>query len=129
MPKQKFYAQKDVQTMDIIFLNGMAVETLVGVFEWERQKKQKLMLDVTVGIASNANRQDDLGNTISYADIAALVRDDVGGQQFQLLETVAEHTAQLILAQNGVLEVTVKVVKPGILSGIKEVGIQITRQK
>ncbi|UOO91516.1 MULTISPECIES: dihydroneopterin aldolase [Vitreoscilla] len=115
--------------MDIIFLNGMGVETLVGVFEWERQKKQKLMLDVTVGMASNENRQDDLGNTISYADIAHLVRDDLQGQQFQLLETVAEHTAQLILAQTGVLEVTVKVVKPGILSGIKEVGIQITRQK
>lgn len=114
--------------MDIIFLNGMQVETLVGVYEWERQLPQKLLLDVQVGMAENQHRQDDLNQTISYAEIADLVRTDLAEQGFQLLESVAEHIAGLLLAQNGVLEVTVKVVKPGILSGIREVGIQIRRQ-
>ena len=129
MTKRKFYAEKDVPTMDMIFLNGMSVETLVGVYEWERQKKQTLVLDLSVGIAPNHQRADQLHETISYADIAQLVREQLSHQTFQLLESIAQYTADLLLQQASVLEVTVKVVKPGILSGVKEVGIQITRRK
>lgn len=114
--------------MDIIFLNGMKVETLVGVYKWERQQTQTLLMDLQVGIASNHERQDDLNLTVSYADIAALVREELAKQSFQLLESIAEHIASVLLALNSVEEVTIKIVKPGILSGIKEVGIQITRR-
>ena len=127
MPKRKFYAEKVLGTMDIIFLNGMAVETLVGVYEWERQHSQTLYLDLQVGIAANSQRNDDLNLTLSYADIAHIVRTELAVQTFQLLESVGEHIAQVLLQQAGVLEVTVKVMKPGILAGVREVGIQITR--
>ncbi len=128
MPKRKFYAEKVLGTMDIIFLNGMAVETLVGVYEWERQHSQTLYLDLQVGIAENSQRNDDLNLTLSYADIAACVRSEMAAQSFQLLESVGEHIATVLLQQAGVMEVTVKVVKPGILPGVREVGIQITRK-
>ena len=128
MPKRKFYAEKVLGTMDIIFLNGMAVETLVGVYEWERQHSQTLYLDLQVGIAENSQRNDDLNLTLSYADIAMCVRKELALQTFQLLESVGEHVAEVLLQQAGVLQVTVKVTKPGILAGVREVGIQITRK-
>ena len=115
--------------MDIIFLNGMAVETVVGVYEWERQQPQKLLVDISVGILENQDREDDLRATLSYADIAQLVRDDMATQRLQLLESVAERIAELLLAHAFVQEATIKVVKPGILPASKEVGIQITRRK
>ena len=114
--------------MDIIFLNGMAVETLVGVYEWERQHSQTLYLDLQVGIVENSQRNDDLNLTLSYADIATYVRKELALQTFQLLESVGEHVAEVLLQQAGVLQVTVKVTKPGILAGVREVGIQITRK-
>ena len=128
MPKRKFYAEKVLGTMDIIFLNGMAVETLVGVYEWERQHSQTLYLDLQVGIVENSQRNDDLNLTLSYADIATCVRKELALQTFQLLESVGEHVAEVLLQQVGVLQVTVKVIKPGILAGVREVGIQITRK-
>ena len=128
MPKRKFYAEKVLGTMDIIFLNGMAVETLVGVYEWERQHSQTLYLDLQVGIVENSQRNDDLKLTLSYADIATCVRKELALQTFQLLESVGEHVAEVLLQQAGVLQVTVKVTKPGILAGVREVGIQITRK-
>ena len=128
MPKRKFYAEKVLGTMDIIFLNGMAVETLVGVYEWERQHSQTLYLDLQVGIVENSQRNDDLNLTLSYADIATSVRKELALQTFQLLESVGEHVAEVLLQQAGVLQVTVKVTKPGILAGVREVGIQITRK-
>ena len=128
MPKRKFYAEKVLGTMDIIFLNGMAVETLVGVYEWERQHSQTLYLDLQVGIVENSQRNDDLNLTLSYADIATCVRKELALQTFQLLESVGEHVAEVLLQQVGVLQVTVKVTKPGILAGVREVGIQITRK-
>ena len=128
MPKRKFYAEKVLGTMDIIFLNGMAVETLVGVYEWERQHSQTLYLDLQVGIVENSQRNDDLNLTLSYADIATCVRKELALQTFQLLESIGEHVAEVLLQQAGVLQVTVKVTKPGILAGVREVGIQITRK-
>ena len=128
MPKRKFYAEKVLGTMDIIFLNGMAVETLVGVYEWERQHSQTLYLDLQVGIVENSQRNDDLNLTLSYADIATSVRKELALQTFQLLESVGEHVAEVLLQHAGVLQVTVKVTKPGILAGVREVGIQITRK-
>ena len=128
MPKRKFYAEKVLGTMDIIFLNGMAVETLVGVYEWERQHSQTLYLDLQVGIVENSQRNDDLNLTLSYADIATCVRKELALQTFQLLESVGEHVAEVLLQQAGVLQVTVKVTKPGILAGVREVGIQFTRK-
>ena len=128
MPKRKFYAEKVLGTMDIIFLNGMAVETLVGVYEWERQHSQTLYLDLQVGIVENSQRNDDLNLTLSYADIATCVRKELALQTFQLLESVGEYVAEVLLQQAGVLQVTVKVTKPGILAGVREVGIQITRK-
>ncbi len=127
MPKRKFYAEKVLGTMDIIFLNGMAVETLVGVYDWERQHSQTLYLDLQVGIAANSQRNDDLSRTLSYADIAQIVRTEMAAQSFQLLESVGEHIAQVLLQQAGVLQVSIKVMKPGILPGVREVGIHITR--
>ena len=125
MPKRKFYAEKVLGTMDIIFLNGMAVETLVGVYEWERQHSQTLYLDLQVGIVENSQRNDDLNLTLSYADIAACVRSELAVQSFQLLESVGEHIAVVLLQQTGVVEVTVKVVKPETAMN-KEASIKLT---
>ena len=88
--------------MDKIFLRGMKADTLIGVYDWERERPQTLILDLDIGIPE---------------------------QSFLLLESLAEHIAKLILDNFGALSVRVRIIKPGILPDVKEVGIEIERSK
>lgn len=114
--------------MDTLFLHGLKAETLIGVYDWEREHRQTLLLDVDIGTdARAAGRSDDIGDTIHYGEVAAVLRQNLAQQQFLLLEALAEHVAQLLLEDFGALWVRVRVVKPGILPQVREVGIQIER--
>ncbi|MBI0158543.1 dihydroneopterin aldolase [Snodgrassella alvi] len=115
--------------MDTIFLHGMTAQTLIGVYQWERQQQQTLLLDVDIGTDfQQAAQSDNIDDTIHYARVADDLREALAEQEFLLLEALAEYVAQFILNRYGALWVRVKVVKPGILAGIKEVGVQIERR-
>ncbi len=114
--------------MDTIFLHGMKAETLIGVYDWERKNKQTLLLDVDIGVAGKSAVSDDIDDTVHYADVCDTVRRSLAEQRFQLLEALAEHVADLILQDFNALFVRVRVVKPGILPNVREVGVVIERQ-
>lgn len=115
--------------MDKIFLHGMKADTLIGVYDWERQHKQTLILDLDIGIPSRAAVSDQIDDTIHYGEVCQAIRNSLHNQQFLLLETLAEHIAQMVLEDFSALFVRVKVVKPGILSGVREVGVEIERHR
>lgn len=115
--------------MDKIFLHGMKAETLIGLYDWERGQKQTLVLDVVVGIREKSAAGDDIGDTVHYADLCEAIRSSLKNQQFLLLETLAEHVAGLILSDFGALWVRVRIVKPGILPDVREVGVEIERSR
>ena len=114
--------------MDQIFLHGFKVDTLIGVYAWEREQPQSLLLDLDIGLPdSEAGRSDDIADTIHYGEVALALRADLARQQFLLLEALAEHVAKLIQTDFGAPWVRVSVVKPGILPNVAKVGVCIER--
>ncbi|WP_028537233.1 dihydroneopterin aldolase [Paludibacterium yongneupense] len=114
--------------MDIIFLREMRAETIIGVYEWERINPQTIELDLDIGIPSEtACHSDNIGDTIHYAQVAECVRTALAEQHFLLIEALAEFIAQLIRDTFGAPWVRVSVSKPGILPGVRQVGVLIER--
>ena len=114
--------------MDKIFLLGMKADTLIGVYDWEREQMQTLLLDLDIGVAEQSAASDHIDDTIHYGDVCEAVRQSLREQSFLLLEALAEHIAELILQDFGALWVRVRVVKPGILANVREVGVEIERR-
>jgi len=114
--------------MDIIFLNAVKVETKLGVPEWERMTPQVVLLDLEIAMPNNKSCQTDkIKDTIDYGVVVARIREALAENSFQLVEALAEHVCQLILKEFGAPRVKVKVAKPGILPGVKQLGVIIER--
>ena len=115
--------------MDKIFLHCMKADTLIGVYDWEREHLQTLILDLDIGIPEKAALSDDIGDTVHYGELCEAIRSSLKNQNFLLIEMLAEHVANLVLQDFNTLWVRVKIVKPGISDGVKEVGVEIERSK
>lgn len=116
--------------MDIIFLEQVKVQTKLGVPAWERMLPQTIILDIEIGYdLSNAGKSDAIADTIDYGAVVGRIRETLTDNSFQLVEALAEHVCQLILKEFGALSVKIKVAKPGILPGLKALGVIITRGK
>lgn len=115
--------------MDKVFLRGMKAETLIGFYEWERGRLQTLLLDLDIGVAEKPAASDNIDDTVHYGEVCETVRSSLREQRFLLLEMLAEHVANLILQDFGALWVRVRIVKPGILPDVKEVGVEIERSR
>lgn len=114
--------------MDIIYLQEVKVETRLGVPEWERLLPQTIVLDIELAMPhSRACQSDAIEDTIDYAQIVARIRQTLAERDFRLVEALAEHVCQLILEEFGTHWVKVKVGKPGILPGVKQLGVMIER--
>ena len=111
--------------MDKIFLHGLKADTLIGVYEWERKQPQTLLIDLDIGLPPR--RADDDGSTVHYGEVCEAVRNSLETRGFHLLETLAEHIASLILNDFSAAWVKVRLVKPGILPDVREVGVEIER--
>jgi len=116
--------------MDIIFLNEIKVETKLGVPDWERMTPQTVLLDIEIAMPNSKScKTDKITDTIDYGAVVARVRQTLTENSFQLVEALAEHVCQLILKEFGAPWVKVKVAKPGILPGVKQLGVTIERGK
>ena len=116
--------------MDTIFLSDLKVETKLGVPEWERMTPQTVLLDVEIAMPSSKSCQTDaIEDTIDYGIVVARIRQTLTENSFQLVEALAEHVCQLILKEFGAPWVKIKVSKPGILPGVKQLGVMIERAK
>ena len=113
--------------MDKIFLHGMKADTLIGVYDWEREQQQTLILDLDIGTAARSGASDSIDDTIHSGDVCDAVRQSLSNQTFLLLEALAEYVAELLIQDFGALWVRVRVVKPGILPNVREVGMEIER--
>ena len=114
--------------MDIVYIEGLRVDTVIGVYDWERTIQQTVVIDLqmTTDIALAA-RDDDLAFTLDYGAIADRVTAFVAASRFQLLESLAEAIASLVLAEFAVDTVKLKLGKPGAVSNATDVGVIIKR--
>ena len=114
--------------MDVIFLEQVKVQAQLGVPAWERLLPQTILLDIEIGYdLSKAGKSDGIADTIDYGAVVNRIRDSLSKHSFQLVEALAEHVSQLILHEFGALRVKIKVAKPGILPGLKALGVMIER--
>ena len=113
--------------MDKIFLHGLKADTLIGVYAWERKQLQTLLIDLDIGLPPRRADDDDIGSTVHYGEVCDTVRNSLEPRRFPLLATLAEHIASLILNDFPAAWVKVRLVKPGILPDVREVGVEIER--
>jgi dihydroneopterin aldolase len=115
-------------SMDIIYLHDLKVDCIIGIWEWERRTTQTLTihLDMAVDI-KRAAASDAITDTLDYKSVAKAVRALVGGSQFQLVETLTEKIAELIMAEFKVPWVRVKLNKKGAIRGATDVGVILER--
>ena len=114
--------------MDIIFLHDLKVETIIGIWEWERKIRQTVSIDLDMSTdIRKAAATDSVDDTLNYKSVAKRVQAFVGESSFQLVETLAEKIAALVLDEFEVSWVKVRVNKPGAIRGARDVGVQIER--
>lgn len=124
------YRKPDTEwsNMDIIFIRKLLLETAIGVHQWEREQRRVLRLDLELGTDIRAAAaSDDLRQTLDYQAIADAVRSLVAQRQVQLLETLAEEIAALLLQQFPVRWLRLRLQKHGVPSGATAAGILIER--
>ena len=116
--------------MDIVFIRELKVDTVVGIYDWERRIRQNVVLDLDMGTdIGKAAKSDRIEDTLDYKAVAKRVAQFVGAAEFQLVETLAEKIAELVMQEFKVHWIKVTLHKPGAVSGSKSVGIIIERGK
>ncbi|MEK6749666.1 MAG: dihydroneopterin aldolase [Pseudomonadota bacterium] len=113
---------------DIVYLRDLKVATVIGIFAWERAIRQKVSIDLEM--ASDVRRAaatDTIADALDYKSIAKRVIQFVGDSEFQLVETLAERLAELLLREYSIPWVRLRVSKPGAIRGAHDVGVVIER--
>ena len=114
--------------MDIIFLSDLRVDTVIGIWEWERKIKQTVSIELEMAAdIRKAAASDSVDDTLNYKSVAKRVQQFVGDSSYQLVETLAEKIAALVIDEFDVPWVRVRINKPGAIRGARDVGIVIER--
>jgi len=114
--------------MDIVFLRELRIETVIGIYDWEREIKQPLVLDLEMGTdVRKGAATDRIEDALDYKAVAKRLIQFVGESRFQLVETMAERCAEIILNEFNVPWVRLSVNKIGAVTGARDVGVLIER--
>lgn len=120
----------EVTTMDKIILEDLQIDTVIGVYDWERQIRQLISLDLEMSVdISRAARSDLVGDTLDYKQVAKRLIQYVRDSRFELVETLVERVAQIVLYEFDVAEARVRLNKPGAVRYSRTAGIEITRRR
>jgi 7,8-dihydroneopterin aldolase/epimerase/oxygenase len=116
--------------MDKIFIHALKTEAIIGIFDWERQVKQTVIVDLEFSAdVRKAALSDSIEDTLNYKRVAKRVLAFVEGSQFHLVETLAEHIAMLLLEDFGLAWVRISLSKPGAIRSSRDVGVLVERDR
>lgn len=116
--------------MDIIFIRELRIQTIIGVYAWEREAPRTLLIDLDLGTdISPAAGSDQLDHTLDYAKVTQRITECAAQWNYQLVETLGERIAELVLREFGVCWLRLCLRKPGAIPNAREVGILIERGK
>lgn len=114
--------------MDIVFIEDLRIETVIGIYDWERKIRQVVALDLEMAFDNRtAAASDSIDDTLNYKAVGKRLIAFVEASSFQLVETLAERCAGIVLDEFGVKWLRLRVSKPGALRGSKAVGVVIER--
>jgi len=115
---------------DIIFLGGLTTECIIGIWDWERRVKQKIVLDIEMAAdIRKAAASDHIDDTLDYKRVSKRLLQFVGDSQFQLVETLTERIAEIVVTEFDVPWVRVRLNKQGAIRGSRDVGILVERRR
>ena len=114
--------------MDTVYVHGLTVDTVIGIFDWEREIRQTVVLDVEMAVdISPSAATEDIDRTVSYKDVSDRLTQFVEQSEFLLVETMAEQIAGLILTEFAVPFVRIKLGKPDAMANTRDMGGIIER--
>jgi len=114
--------------MDIVYLRDLRVDTIIGVFDWERTTRQVVAIDLEMAAdVASAAATDAIDDALDYKALSKRLIAFVSGSTFQLVETLAERIAAIVREEFAVPWVRVTLSKPGAIRGARDVGIVIER--
>ena len=115
-------------TIDRVFIEDLRIQTVIGIFDWEREITQTISLDLQMAFdIRRAAKSDDIVDTLDYKAVSKRLIQFVEASEFQLVETLAEHCASIVLKEFPVNWVQLKLSKPGAVRGSSAVGVVIER--
>ena len=116
--------------MDKVFIEGLEIEALIGIYDWERRIRQPLLFDIEMAFDNRRPAASDaIADTLNYKDVSKRLIEFVSQSDFGLVETLAERCAAIILDEFEVSHVRLKLSKPGAVRGARAVGVIIERSK
>ncbi|MBK1702076.1 dihydroneopterin aldolase [Thiococcus pfennigii] len=114
--------------MDLVFLRGLRIETVIGIYDWEKAIRQPVVLDLEMGAdVARAAATDHIADALDYKAVAKRLKQFVGEGRFELVETLAERCAEIVREEFGVPWVRLTVNKAGAVTDAEGVGVIIER--
>jgi dihydroneopterin aldolase len=114
--------------MDIVFIHDLKIETVIGIYDWERKIRQTISLDLEMATdISKAAKSDNIDDALSYKTVAKRLIDFVEQSEFELVEALAEKICSIVLEEFAVPWVKLTLHKPGAVRGSQSVGVIIER--
>jgi dihydroneopterin aldolase len=114
--------------MDIVFIEDLRIETVIGIYDWERKIKQTIAIDLEMAFDNRKPASSDkIDDTLDYKAVSKRLITFVENSHFELVETLAERCAEIVMQEFGVPWLRLKLSKPGAVTGSKAVGVRIER--
>ncbi len=114
--------------MDIVYIRELEIEAIIGIYDWERETKQTVSVDLEMGCDNTkAAASEDIADALDYKAVAKRLISFVEGSEFLLVETLAEKIAAIVLEEFSVPWLRLRLGKPGAVTGSKDVGVIIER--
>jgi dihydroneopterin aldolase len=114
--------------MDIVFVRDLEVKTVIGVFDWERKIRQRLVFNLELGTDfSAAAKSDDLKDTLDYKAISHAIEEFAEASSYQLVEALVEAVADMVMTKFSVKWLSITLDKPGAVSCARSVGVKLER--
>ncbi|HMB60036.1 MAG TPA: dihydroneopterin aldolase [Xanthomonadales bacterium] len=115
---------------DRVFIEDLRIETVIGIYDWEREIKQAVSLDLEMAFdIRRAAASDAISDTLDYKAVAKRLIQFVESSEFQLVESLAERCASIVLDEFPVKSLRLKLAKPGAVRGSSAVGVIIERRR
>lgn len=113
---------------DIVYIRELRIETIIGIFGWEREVLQTVSLDLEMATdIRTAAASDDIQDALDYKTISKRLIQFIGESRFQLIEAMAESVANIVREEFHVSWLRLRISKPGALRGAQDVGVVIER--
>lgn len=114
--------------MDTVFIEDLRIETVIGIYDWERKIRQVVALDLEMAFDNRKPAASDrIEDTLNYKAVSKRLTAFVEASSFQLVETLAERCAEIVRSEFGVTWLRLKLSKPGAVRGSQAVGVVIER--